>query len=150
MTMALIVHDRCVTFPQYLNTFFHCCRHTFQSGTWAKNDLAYYKGQGYTIRDAINFWYHNASDMEGGVVFRDQCSGPLCNDGCPEELILQEEEAIEWSTGLKTMLSVFVLGITIISMLLKVFTKATLYSCTLPALTVTFFILFIRYIAVCG
>ena len=58
--------------------------------------------------------------MNGGVVFYDQCSGPRCNDGCPEQLVLQEEEAIVWSTGVKIMLLVFVFAITVISMLLKV------------------------------
>ena len=36
--------------------------------------LGYYEGVGYTIRDAIDYWYRNVSDNRVGVAFRDECT----------------------------------------------------------------------------
>ena len=101
-------------------------RHTVQSGVWAGHRLAYYEGQGYTIREALNYWYNNGS--EGGVVFRDACSGPRCNAGCPEELVLQEQGAGDWSAGVRIMIAVFVVAIAVICFLLKVHSNVNSYS----------------------
>ena len=102
-----------------LNIYF-LHRHTVQSGVWNGHNLAYFEGRGYTIREAINYWYHNGSEVDGGVVFRDQCYGPRCNDECPEELILQEQEAKNWSTSVKIGIAVLVVAIAAICLLLKV------------------------------
>ena len=91
---------------------------------WAGPQLAYFEGRGYTIRDAINYWYNNinGSERDGGMVFRDQCYGPRCNDGCPEQLVLQEQGAKDWSAGVRIMIAVLVVAIAVICLLLKVMT----------------------------
>ena len=92
-------------------------RHTIESGVWGDNRLAYYEGRGYTIRKALDVWYENRSRS---LVFRDLCYGPRCNDGCPEELVLQDQGAKDWSTGVKIMIAFFVVAISVICILLKV------------------------------
>ena len=103
---------------------YHCLtsfRHRVQSGVWSSHVLAYYDGQGYTIRDAIHYWYWNVSDTEEGVAFRDACSGPHCSSTCPEEFILGGEYvAGGWSTGAKISIAVIVLTIAVICLLMKV------------------------------
>ena len=101
-------------------------RHTVQSGVWNDHNLAYFEGRGYTIRDAINYWYHNGSEIDGGVVFRDQCYGPHCNDECPDEVILQEQEAKKWFTAVKIGIAAFVVAIAVICLLLKVCIQLTI------------------------
>ena len=95
-------------------------RHKIQTGVWSNRNLAYYKGQGYTIRDAIDYWYWNVSDTDEGVAFRDVCSGPRCNDGCPEELILEGERAEVWSAGAKIAIAALVMAIAITCLFMKV------------------------------
>ena len=95
-------------------------RHTIESGVWGDNNLTYYEGRGRTIREALNFWYENRYNMEVGMVFRDICYGPRCNDGCPEELVLQEQGPKDWSTGVRIIIAIFVVAIAIICILLKV------------------------------
>ena len=88
---------------------------------WSDEVLAYYEGQGYTIRDAIDYWYWNVSDTEEGVVFRDECSGPHCSNVCPEEIILETESAAEdWSAAARIVIAVIVLAIAVFCLLLKV------------------------------
>ena len=102
-------------------------RHRVQSGVWSSHVLAYYEGQGYTIRDAIHYWYWNVSDTEEGVAFRDVCSGPHCSSTCPEEFILEGEDvAAGWSTGAKITIAVVVLTIAVICLLMKVCSYADL------------------------
>ena len=92
-----------------------------QSGIWSDKSLAYYNNTGYTIRDAIDYWYLNVSETEEGVVFRDVCSGPHCSNVCPEEIILQTESAAEdWSGAARIAIAAVVLSIAVVSMLLKV------------------------------
>ena len=88
---------------------------------WSDEVLAYYEGQGYTIRDAIDYWYRNVSNTEEGVVFRDVCSGPHCSNACPEEIILETESAAEdWSAAARIVIAVIVLAIAVFCLLLKV------------------------------
>ena len=96
-------------------------RHKIQSGVWSSQKLAYHEGQAYTIRDAIHYWYWNVSDGEEGVAFRDVCSGPRCNNECPEELILEGESTQAWSGGAKIAIAVIVLTIAAVCLLMKVF-----------------------------
>ena len=93
-------------------------RHTVQSGVWAGHIFAYHDGKGYTIRDALNYWYQNKS--KDGVSFRDLCSGPRCNDGCPEELILQDSEGDVWPAGMRITIATIVMATAVISVLVKV------------------------------
>ena len=95
-------------------------RHTVQSGIWNDHNLAYFEGRGYTIREAINYWYHNGSEIDGGVVFRDQCYVPRCNDGCPEKLTVLGLRGDVWSSSARFMVAAFVVTIAIMSVLLKV------------------------------
>ena len=104
------------------------CRHTIESGVWGDNNLTYYEGRGYTIREALNFWYENRYNIEGSMVFRDICYGPRCNDGCPEELVLQEQGAKDWSTGVRIMIAIFVVAIAVICILLKVHISLLMWS----------------------
>ena len=94
--------------------------HRIQSGIWSRDVLAYYEGQGYTIRDAIHYWYWNISNTEEGVAFRDVCAGPQCSNTCPEEIILSAETAETWSGGARIAIAVIVLTIAAICLLLKV------------------------------
>ena len=94
--------------------------HRIQSGIWSRDVLAYYEGQGYTIRDAIHYWYWNVSNTEEGVAFRDVCTGPHCSNTCPEEIILSAEIAETWSGGARIAIAVIVLTIALICLLLKV------------------------------
>ena len=90
---------------------------------WNDKELAYYDGRGYTIRDAIDFWYKNLSDTEEGVVFRDLCSGPHCSNTCPEKIILETESAAEeWSVAARISIAAVVLTIAVVCLLLKVYT----------------------------
>ena len=59
------------------------------------------------------------------MVFHDQCYGPRCNDGCPEELVLRDQEAKDWSDGVKIMFAAFVVAIAVICLMLKVHTCLT-------------------------
>ena len=63
------------------------------------------------------------------MVFRDICYGPRCNDGCPEELVLHEQEAKDWSTGVKIMIATFVVAIAVICLVLKVHTYRAYLTC---------------------
>ena len=94
--------------------------HRIQSGIWSRDVLAYYEGQGYTIRDAIHYWYWNISNTEEGVAFRDVCTGPQCSNTCPEEIILSAETAETWSGGARIAIAVIVLTIAAMCLLLKV------------------------------
>ena len=88
---------------------------------WNDQVLAYYDNTGYTIRDAIDYWYLNVSETEEGVVFRDVCSGPHCSNVCPEEIILQTESAAEdWSGAARIAIAAVVLTIAVVCLLLKV------------------------------
>ena len=95
-------------------------RHTIQSGVWSSRNLSFFKGRGYTIRDAIDYWYWNMSDTDEGVGFRDMCSGPHCNNNCPEMFILEREGTDVWSSGAKITIAVIVVAIAIICLLMKV------------------------------
>ena len=70
-------------------------------GIWSEGVLGYYDGVGYTVRDAIHYWYQNVSETGEGVVFRDECTGPHCGNSCPEnvEILLGNEEAQSWPVG---------------------------------------------------
>ena len=100
--------------------------HRIQSGIWSRDVLAYYEGQGYTIRDAIHYWYWNVSNTEEGVAFRDVCTGPHCSNTCPEEIILSAEIAETWSGGARIAIAVIVLTIALICLLLKVYDVCTI------------------------
>ena len=103
--------------------------HSIQSGIWSRDVLAYYEGQGYTIRDAIHYWYWNISDTDEGVAFRDVCTGPHCSNACPEEILLSAEIAETWSEGARIAIAVIVLTIAVICLLLKVNScKVTMFS----------------------
>lgn len=93
-------------------------RHTVQSGIWANHDLTYYEGKGYTIRDALHVWYHNGS--EGGMAFHGMCSGPRCNDNCPEELILRDQGAKVWPAGVRIAIAMAVVFTAVFCLLMKV------------------------------
>ena len=97
-------------------------RHVIRSGVWSSQNLAYYERRGYTIRDAIDYWYWNVSDTDKGIAFRDVCSGPRCNDGCPEELTLEGDRAVVWSAGAKIAIAALVMAIATLCLLLKVYT----------------------------
>ena len=62
----------------------------------------------------------NVSDTEEGIVFRDVCSGPHCNDDCPEEILLDLQNAEVWPLGTKIVISLIVVGIAVICLLGKV------------------------------
>lgn len=96
--------------------------HRISPGIWKTNVLGYYKDKGYTIRDAIHYWYHNVSDEEEGVVFSDKCSGPHCSHSYPDKIVLQEvsSAASTWSAGSKITITVVVLLISMASIMLKV------------------------------
>ena len=102
----------------HANIFPH--RHTIQSGIWSSWNLTYFEGRAYTVRDAIDYWYWNVSDTDEGVGFRDMCSGPHCNNNCPERFILEREGAHVWSTGAKITIAVIVVAIALICLLMKV------------------------------
>ena len=55
------------------------------------------------------------------MAFRDVCSGPRCNNECPEELILEGESTQAWSGGAKIAIAVIVLTIAAVCLLMKVF-----------------------------
>ena len=93
-------------------------RHTVQSEIWASRNLSYYEGKGYTIRDALHVWYHNGS--EGGMAFHGMCSGPRCNDNCPEELILQGQGTKVWSAGVRITIATAVALTALFCLLMKV------------------------------
>ena len=96
-------------------------RHRIESGVWSDQTLAYYDDQGYTIRDAINYWYLNVSDTEESVVFRDVCSGPHCSNVCPEVITLHTDDTGEvWSTSTRLVITCAVLLIAVICLLMKV------------------------------
>ena len=100
-------------------------RHRIQSGVWNGPLLGYYDGEGYTIRDAINYWYLNVSDRGVGVAFRDQCSGPHCSNSCPEEIVLvPQREADTWSVGARVIIAMMVLLIAVICLTMKVGTPS--------------------------
>ena len=54
------------------------------------------------------------------MAFRDVCSGPQCNNECPEELILEGESTQAWSGGAKIAIAVIVLIIAVVCLLMKV------------------------------
>ena len=88
---------------------------------WSDQDLAYYEGEGYTIRDAINYWYWNVSNTNETVVFRDECSGPHCSNVCPEEISLETGSgAVVWSGATRMAIATTVLLISIICLVMKV------------------------------
>ena len=104
-------------------------RHRVESGVWSDQVLAYYDGQGYTIRDAINYWYWNVSDTEESVVFRDVCSGPHCSNICPEVITLEADNAEDvWSGAARIAIAVVVLFISIVCLIMKVYTMIN-YNC---------------------
>ena len=95
--------------------------HRVESGIWSDQDLAYYEGEGYTIRDAINYWYWNVSNTNEAVVFRDECSGPHCSNVCPEEISLETTNgAVVWSGAARIAIAAIVLLITAVCLLMKV------------------------------
>jgi hypothetical protein len=97
-------------------------RHRIQSGVWNGPPLGYYDGEGYTIRDAIDYWYWNVSDKREGVAFRDECSSPHCSNSCPEEIVLvSRREAETWSVGARVTIAILVLLIAIISLMMKLY-----------------------------
>ena len=87
---------------------------------WNGPLLGYYDGEGYTIRDAIHYWYWNVSDNREGVAFRDECSGPQCSNSCPEEIVLMSLQAQPWSTPVITVIIIAVLFIAAVCFVLKV------------------------------
>ena len=96
---------------------------------WSDQALAYYDDQGYTIRDAINYWYLNVSDTEESVVFRDVCSGPHCSNVCPEVIILVPDNTGNiWSGGARIAIAVIVLLIAVICLVMKVSTLLIVHS----------------------
>ena len=96
-------------------------RHRIESGVWSDKVLAYYDGQGYTIRDAINYWYWNVSGTEESVVFRDVCSGPHCSNVCPEVIsLVADNTGNMWSGGARIAIAVIVLLISVICLVMKV------------------------------
>ena len=100
---------------------YFCNRHRIQPGIWSDQVLAYYNGEGYTIRDAINYWYWNVSGTEEGVAFRDQCSGPHCSNVCPEKISLQTDNPAEaWPRGAKIAIIAIVLLIAVVCLMMKV------------------------------
>ena len=88
---------------------------------WNGPLLGYYDGEGYTIRDAIHYWYWNVSDKREGVAFRDQCSTPHCSNSCPEEIALTSlTDAETWSVGARVTIAILVLLIAITCLIMKV------------------------------
>ena len=96
-------------------------RHTVEPGVWSDQVLAYYDGQGYTIRDAITYWYLNVSDTEESVVFRDVCSSPHCRNVCPEIFSLQTGSTGDvWSITARVTIAVIVNLISVVCLIMKV------------------------------
>ena len=88
---------------------------------WSTPLLGYHDGVGYTIRDALHYWYWNVSDTGEGVAFRDTCSTPHCSNSCPEEIVLVDEGETEmWSVGARVTIGILVLLIGLISLTMKV------------------------------
>ena len=116
--MSAALYNTCLL--SFCKSLLYACRHKVQSGIWSSQKLAYHEGQAFTIRDAIHYWYWNVSDREEGVAFHDVCSGPRCNNECPEELILEGESTQAWSGGAKIAIAVIVLTIAAVCLLMKV------------------------------
>ena len=84
--------------------------------------MAYYEGQGYTIRDAIDFWYQTLSDAAAdGVVFREVCLRPHCSDSCPDEILLNTGNFVDaWSPASKIVISCLVILVSVVTLLMRV------------------------------
>ena len=90
-----------------------------KSTLWNARVQGYYDGDGYTIRDAINYWYWNVSDESEGVAFRDICSTLHCSNSCPNQISVLETEVDMWSVAGQAVVASAVLLIIIICLTLK-------------------------------
>ena len=92
-----------------------------RSGLWSERILGYHDGVGYTIRDALHYWYWNVSDTGEGVAFRDTCSTPHCSNSCPEEIVIEDGgTAGKWPVEIKAVITLAVLLVTVACLVLKV------------------------------
>ena len=84
------------------------------------------------MRDAISYWYWNVSDSGNVVVFRDACSGPHCSNSCPEQISLQAgSSALDaWSKEGRAIVAAIILLISIVSVMMKVFTTVCKFAVT--------------------
>ena len=53
------------------------------------------------------------------VYFRDSCTGPYCNENCPEQFDLGQLTSNNWPLGLKIIIVLVIVGATVLCMILK-------------------------------
>ena len=69
-----------------------------------------------TIREALTEWLGSGDTP---VYFRDSCTGPQCNEECPEEFVQGELTSNNWHLGLKITIAVLIVSVTVLCVVMK-------------------------------
>ena len=71
-----------------------------------------------SIRDAIRIWL-NTANSTNPVQFRDGCYLTHCNEMCPEEITLEQDDSFLWKYGFEVFIYCFVATVTLICFIIK-------------------------------